>query len=254
MKETRETVLTATQDLTTALPRGQYNLLIRDLNGPDKEKKAQAQAFLRSLGHLEDPDAPIEASVWFGFEPSPSAPVKADAFRAQTLSRSEVEQRDVFKAGNLRPVGSSLSLSLSTDALRFAISNINDIDKLFKSTPTMNGWYGSLFVPIIINCPDGSGCSMADAIGVQQLHDARRAEFINHLRTAIMAQYEQNFAPLTESDLPAIPWSTLDGKQFLFVCIRQSDWNKHKKDPKLRVRALIHYRGNLDKRVRIQIM
>src|SRR5262245_39569620 len=70
MAETRQTVMKMTTDLTTAMPGGQYNLLIRDLNGNDKEAKTQAQNFLKSLGHLENLDREMEASVWFGFDTS----------------------------------------------------------------------------------------------------------------------------------------------------------------------------------------
>src|ERR1700683_2641253 len=93
MVETRKTVMQATQDFTTALPGGEYNLLIRDLNGDDPAAKVRAQNFLKSLGHMEDLDTKIEASVWFGFDPANAAKIKVDAFKAPTMSYSEVQER-----------------------------------------------------------------------------------------------------------------------------------------------------------------
>lgn len=240
MKETRDVVTAVSKDVTTALPGGQYNLLIRDLNGPDKDAKTRAQDFLKSLGHLEDLDTKIEASIWFGFEPAESKSIKVDAFRAPTLSRAEVVRRYTFKAGNLQQVGSTLSLPESDALLRARIDkDLDEIGVWIAAKPTANGWRSSLY-PEYQWFTGMSTIGSALPVQSQSIHDSIRKSVIDNLKDAVHAQFEQKLVPIANSDLQPVRWNTLDADQFLFICIRRSDWLLHRKDPGLKVRALIH--------------
>ena len=245
LEETRKVVLTATKDLTTSIPGGQYNLLIRDVNGDDPVAKTRAQAFLKALGHLENTDVPIEASVWFGFDAS--SPLKADIFRAPTLSRTEVEQRYAFKSGNLRTVGSKLSLPMSDQEIRSAINaSVTNIGNILQSTPTPSGWKSLLFPAFQVATLFGQ-TQILNSDAISAAHNKAKGELVDNLRTAILAQYEQKLVPLISSDLQPVPWNVIDANQFLFVSIRQSDWVKHRKDGNLKVRAFIHEHDHPEK-------
>jgi len=266
MAETRQTVMKMSTDFTTALPGGQYNLLIRDLNGDDKEAKIRAQNFLRSLGHLEDLDRNLEASVWFGFDtsnvscttPGKASCLKVDAFRAPTPSIAEVQQRYTFKAGNLRPVGNTMSVPQSAEQLKRDIhANIQKMGTYLAGTPDAGlGQGGMLGAPGIWTSALYPSFRVYETRTQQNLAEAKKKqeEALTNLESAlegaILAQYEQKLVPISRSDLEPVAWSMLDASQFLFVCIRQQDWTKHRKDPNLRVYALLHEVDHPEKPVR----
>jgi hypothetical protein len=256
LEETRKVVLTVNKDVTNAIPGGTYNLLIRDLNGDDPAAKKRAQEFLKAMGHF-DSDVPIEVSVWFGYDPT--SPLKVDAFRAPTLSRTEVERRYQFKSGSLRETGNKLSLPASDQEIRKVIEdNLNAVSTILAANPVesplytgpfktedqtqvVTTWSSRLFPswkrPVL-----GQNPPMPSDLALST-HQKARSELVENLKAALLAQYSRYPTPITTSDLP-VPWNTLDDDQFLFVAIREEDWRRHRRDSGLRVQALIHERDN----------
>lgn len=255
--DTRKTLADVSQQAIRAVPGERYLELIDDLFSGDPAKKQKAQDFLRNLGGI-DVSVQYEATVWFD-NLGANDQVEAAIFRAATPTFDEISVR-LSSGSNINRYtvrGSATGGQYVAQAKQTLTNKIYGIlnDAFGQNTPllVLNPAYNQFIMgyagPKGIANLSMWGKSNDSAWVTQVLQqnsqstDKNRQAIAAELADAFFDPYSQVVPPNTGPLLHEQTWSLVDGRQFLFVIIREDDFNnlKTRQTPnKLVIRAAVH--------------
>ncbi len=219
LNQMRQTLANSADTIAVAVPGERYARLIDEVHGGDQEKKAEAQAFIRSLFGVDLTDA-WSYTVWFSYPKGTSrcAAPKVAVFRAPGADSDQIVGRDKVNAINLAPPEVS-RFPLDDRAYLKVVSNAAD----------------SILADIsnILNVSCGfSNVAQYQLCLIQKREDTKSRTQAS-LKT-ILDQYNNSGGEGTLS----FPWPLEDFNQTLFVLVSEDDWKCLGND--LTVKARIH--------------
>jgi hypothetical protein len=242
----RELAQMQAQAAIRAVPGERYLQLIDDLNSGDPARVGKAQQFLSQLGHFDPTKVNWEATVSFGF--NEAVPLHADSFFAFSSSRAQV---DFFLKNAFNPASVTSAIPLPqtqgqldsdvNSTVDLIVTDLGGAPKQF-STGMLQG---SLFWPDSITpvIPQEAYRNY-DVAKVTTLAQQRQQNVASRLKSLFRAQYANKSLPVGGTII-TIPFYPTEAKNMLFILIPEDDWNKHKNDPNLSVKAVLHKAGDI---------
>lgn len=200
--------------LADAIPGGRYTRLIEDLHGGNVEKKAAAQAFLKSLAGL-DPQIDYQVTVWYDFDQTKK--LHALIFRGELPTPDEIETR-------------------YTQA---SITNAFEVSRTPLRAPTSNEVRDAIRTALTRALEKLPFASLGSNEYINPL--AERALMVDDLLEAFDA-FSQHWTTPLETTLQAMDWPLFDERQTLFVLIPEEDWQEH--GGAISVKAALHKSGD----------
>ncbi|WP_284448009.1 hypothetical protein [Pseudoxanthomonas mexicana] len=204
-------------DLIRAIPGERYLQIIDALNGPDPEKRKQAQAFLTKLGALKL-DTSMMASASFGF--SEGSPLRAQILSSATNEPTSV--RFAFRSGeieNLVAVRSTMSPAPTPEELR---QNMIDaysalLDKSWR--PPQSIWNNECAK---VNVMSNEGAECFERASTQLKYQG--------IVDASLRAYHQGREPKPLGDATlSISWDQLRHR-YVIIALVENDLKAHAKD------------------------
>jgi hypothetical protein len=257
----RELAQVQAQGAIRAIPGERYLQLIDAVNGNDPVKKEEAKEFLRRLGNLDNNAATAwTATVLCEYDPKDT--LHADAFWGFSDSRAQVEyfvrnayrdQNDVISTGYRDYTIDELNalVDAKVDTL---LSEMQGTGQSIQQQPPTGGfsfpsayltWDNSL-TPGTPFRPDIATTDNPNIVTKKTVLDrakSARDSAAATLKELLKMQYMKKEIPAGSTTL-SIPWHPEEAKSLFFILIPEEDWEKHKKD--LKIRVTLHKEGDLN--------
>jgi hypothetical protein len=260
INETRKTFASVAKDAVLAVPGAEWGQLIRDLNGPDKDKRDAASAYLKNVMH-EDPTVEYTATVWFDGIPT-DEPLEVILVRTDTPTLSEIElnniRRNLVERSTIH--GSSLSgrspAEIKANISRILLGALNKI--CGEGTTITTGQPGFPGIPVgeyetihwnseLMPAPY-EGFSFPEPATQQKRLTAMAREAMSK-RQALASEMAEcivnpygTLVPGTQLPVAETVWKVTDTRQYLTILLNQNHFNKLKKD--LRMQTVVHKRDD----------
>jgi hypothetical protein len=197
-----------------AVPGERYNQLIDDRNSGDKEKVAQARAFLTRLAHL-DPEAQYQVSLRFSFDTK--KPFNYDVFAEAEPSLDIVKSRAATRGINLLPANRTIFAPHTKEQPKADISKT--LDKavnpyMFGATQPV-GCGGGIM---------GGGCLPQIPPAGFGLIPQLRKQFLDGAVDAVMATVTEKPDEIVDG-VREFDWDPLSERPFLIIMIDQATYD-----------------------------